>query len=97
MRKSLRPRRWEHLWTKTSAWKKKKSGLDAGGSVITANRREKAQRGDKFIPKRSELWTPNQATVRDQNATRTFSFGYLLGILCRGADTRGVKPNKSPP
>lgn len=65
--------------------------------MITANQWEKAQRGDKFIPKSSELWMPNQPTVRDQNATRTFSFGYLLGILCRGADTRGVKPNKSLP
>lgn len=65
--------------------------------MITVNQREKAQRRDKFIPKRSELLMPNQPTVRDQNVTRTFSFGYLLGILCRGADTRGVKPNKSPP
>lgn len=86
MRKSLWPRRWEHLWTKTTAWKKKKSGLDAGGSVITVNQWEKAQRGDKFIPKRSELWMPNQPRIRMQRepSPLVICLGFSVGVLTRG-------------
>lgn len=51
---------------------------------------------DKLIPKKSQL--KETSLRRDQNARRTSrSLIICWGFSVRSVDTRGVKPNKSPP
>lgn len=51
---------------------------------------------DKLIPKKSQ--SQKTSLGRDQNARRTSrSLIICWGFSVRSADTRGVKPNKSPP
>lgn len=64
--------------------------------MIRVQKPEGRRRADKFILKRSQ-WQET-SRERDRNARRTFrSLLICWGFSVRSADTRGVKPNKSPP